>query len=609
MSGVHVLTIALDHAIAEPGSEPRRRQQRYAELMAGRDPGAGLTVLVLGARGAPVEDGPLRVVPVPGGRLGSLVGMVWRMLAEDRRRPYGAVAVQRPSDEGLVALAVARVLGCRGLAQLHWDLTSAEATAQYFPGLIGRLRLALQGFALRRASAVRCVTSGVAARLSSERHHGRVVNLPVAVDLLRREPPAPPREPLVLFVGRLAPEKDLATWLRAAALIAAGRPQVRFAILGDGPEGAAARVLTADLGLAGRVDFPGRVAYDELPAWYARAALLLVSSRHEGFGRVAVEAMACRTPVVGTACGGLADIVADGATGLLRPIGDHAALAAASGGLLDDPARAAAMGEAARAAMLARYHPDACEAGWSDLLLETGRWLAAGVLPPRRRTLRRWAALAFSRRSLLRGLEYEGLAGLSFTGRVLDIGGGGRADYGHRLRIDGRLESLNIDPGMRPDHLHDLSLPLPFADGSFDAVVSFNTLEHVPDDRLVVTEALRVLRPGGRLLVTVPWLFRVHASPWDFQRRTPHWWRSGLIAAGADPASVVIDPLGWSVLTLATSQLRIAAPGMALRALAMLQGVAADLLTPGTRQSGRRGSADLAECAEGWLITATKAGA
>jgi D-inositol-3-phosphate glycosyltransferase len=84
-----------------------------------------------------------------------------------------------------------------------------------------------------------------------------------------------------------------------------------------------------------------------LSSYYRAADVVIVPSRSESFGLVALEAAACGTPVVASAVGGLLNIVHDGVTGVLVEGRDPARFARAVCGLLDDPVAAAAMGEAA----------------------------------------------------------------------------------------------------------------------------------------------------------------------------------------------------------------------------------------------------------------------
>jgi len=169
------------------------------------------------------------------------------------------------------------------------------------------------------------------------------IHNPVVTPELLRRAAAPVREPwldpggppVVLGVGRLVPQKDFATLLRAFARVRAQRP-VRLLLLGDGPERPALEKLAGELGIAADVRFAGRVA--DAPAYMARAAVFALSSAWEGFGRVLVEALAVGCPVVSTDCpSGPREILESGAFGPLVPVGDAVALGAAIASLIERP--------------------------------------------------------------------------------------------------------------------------------------------------------------------------------------------------------------------------------------------------------------------------------
>ncbi|MCP5419855.1 MAG: glycosyltransferase [Gammaproteobacteria bacterium] len=137
----------------------------------------------------------------------------------------------------------------------------------------------------------------------------------------------PGQPPLVLGVGRLEPQKDFPTLLRAFALFRQRRDS-RLLILGDGKLGPALKSLATELGIQDAVDMPGFV--DNPYAYMARASLFVSSSAWEGSGNALTEALAVGTPVVSTDCpSGPREILQDGRYGPLVPVGDAPALAQA----------------------------------------------------------------------------------------------------------------------------------------------------------------------------------------------------------------------------------------------------------------------------------------
>ena len=118
-------------------------------------------------------------------------------------------------------------------------------------------------------------------------------------------------------------------------------------LVGDGPESVRLKGLADSLGLLpDGVEFAGR--RDDVPALMARAAMLVLSSDHEGFPNVVMEAMAARLPVVATPAGDAADLVADGVTGHVVPFDDVPLMAERMASLARSPARAREFGAAGR---------------------------------------------------------------------------------------------------------------------------------------------------------------------------------------------------------------------------------------------------------------------
>lgn len=157
--------------------------------------------------------------------------------------------------------------------------------------------------------------------------------------------------PTLLFVGRIQPLKGLTVAVEALALLQ--RTDARLVVVGgiSGPEGAAemqrVRSLVSDHQLTDRVTFVAPQPHHALSTWYRSADAVLVPSRSESFGLVALEAAACGVPVVASSVGGLRTLVVDGQTGFLVDRHDPRAKAAKIDELLADPEMAASMGASA----------------------------------------------------------------------------------------------------------------------------------------------------------------------------------------------------------------------------------------------------------------------
>ncbi len=205
-----------------------------------------------------------------------------------------------------------------------------------------------------------------------------------APDVLRRLG-VDPEVPFVLFVGRITRQKGILHLVRALRLLRPGPEGLQVVLCAGAPDTPEIGAEMAALVEAARHDAAARVVWlaEMLPkpdviALYTHAAVFVCPSVYEPFGIINLEAMACETPVVASAVGGIPEIVVPGETGALVPFaaegggspepvdpeGFSRALADAVNGLLADPSRREAMGRAARERVLAQF-------SWASIARQT----------------------------------------------------------------------------------------------------------------------------------------------------------------------------------------------------------------------------------------------
>lgn len=298
--------------------------------------GAGIPVTLIGKR--------LKVDPFALGRLVRLmrsrkfdVVQTWIFAAN----VYGRVAARRAGVPVVVTAEMAVDLW-KGKAQLAVDRRLAGWTDR----VVGNSNAVVDFY--RRAAGVpedrlAMIPSGIADEEPPE----------VDAAAVRAEFGFPAGAKLLIFIGRLAPQKAVDDLLSALDLLQHTEPDLRTLIVGDGPLRERLRNKAHDFTLDETARFLGH--RDDVPRLLAASDVLVLPSLYEGLPNVVLEAMRFRKPVVATAAPGTTEVVVDGETGRLVPMRDFVALARAIRALVRDPELARRMGEAGRARVEAEF--------------------------------------------------------------------------------------------------------------------------------------------------------------------------------------------------------------------------------------------------------------
>ncbi len=183
----------------------------------------------------------------------------------------------------------------------------------------------------------------------------------IGVDVDRFQPdPSAPKQPVILYVGRLVPKKGCADLLRAMKKVNARYPEIKLKLCGSGPLLDELQSFARDERI--NVEFCGIQTPEAIQKMLQSALISCIPSVRaedgdsEGLGIVNLEAQACGVPVVGTNHGGIPESVEDQVTGLLSPERDPDALAENILALLSDAALREKMGSAGRQRMLQRFN-------------------------------------------------------------------------------------------------------------------------------------------------------------------------------------------------------------------------------------------------------------
>ena len=591
MTPLSVLMVADVSPLAGAGGGERVLWE-HARGLARR--GHAVTVLARASDGAPAgthEREGVRVVLFAAGR-GTRAGFL-REAVFAARRAAGAVLAESAIDvlnvyQPLSGYGVLGLAAARRRPALYTFLSPApleyrsreRMTLHHVGGVTGWLGAAalwaLERACLRRASRIQVLSDYSAEQLWQLYRIAadRLVKIPGGADLTTFRPAEdraavrarlglPKEASLLLTVRNLELRMGLDTLLRALPLVVSRRGDAQLLIAGAGSLRADLEALAAALGVGAHVRFLGFVPEADLPRYYQAADCFVLPTRElEGFGLVTVEALACGTPVLGTAVGATPELLDPLDPALVFPAATPEAIGEHLVGFLErlerDPGAGARLRQAARAHAERHYSWDRTVAA---LEAELARLVRGATTPLPAAACETCAAPLGPARLAYRGLHYrrcaacgtralaamptdtelrlryetayprmftpsrvraprrEMLTGLlaqarrhTAPGRLLDVGCGG----GHLLSA-ARARGWR---GVGTDLSHVACVAaretaaapiaqaeataLPFRDGALDAVTLVNVLDHTAAARRTLHEAARVLRPGGLLVVRVP---------------------------------------------------------------------------------------------------------
>lgn len=249
-------------------------------------------------------------------------GVLWHLLRHGRR--YDVVHTCAFPYFSLVAAALVRPLARYGLVADWFEVWSRDYWRGYLGGVGGRIGGLVQRLCALIPQCAFCFSELHAKRLREQGRRGPVTVLRGLY--AGSTEPAAPREadPLVLFAGRLIPEKRVTVGVAAVASAARRIDGLQGIFYGDGPEREALRAAISEHGADSFISAPGFADGEAVDADMRRALCVLLPSEREGYGMVVVEASAHATPAVVVAApdNAAVELVADGVNGVIAPTAD-----------------------------------------------------------------------------------------------------------------------------------------------------------------------------------------------------------------------------------------------------------------------------------------------
>ena len=323
-----VLLLSTDSQVFNNGSAVRERIKEYGTLV------EELHVIVYTRPGFKEEIfGNISLWPTNNKFRAGYFRHVYRLARGIiKNREDWVISSQDPFETGWVGYKLKRQFNIPLQVQVHTDFMSP-----YFFGMswINQFRAMLAKWLLKKADNIRVVSERIRKSITSYIPHltDKIVVLPILFDALRFQKAVSnnqyPEDFLILTVARLEPEKNLSLAIKTMADVLCQYPdkKIRYIIIGSGGEEKRLNSLIGVLAVKDRI-FIKQVDASDLPGWYKRADLFLLTSNYEGYGMVVAESIAAGTPVVMSDVGLAGEVVKNGENGFIFSVGNEEALQA-----------------------------------------------------------------------------------------------------------------------------------------------------------------------------------------------------------------------------------------------------------------------------------------
>ncbi|MBP6942660.1 MAG: glycosyltransferase family 4 protein [Candidatus Buchananbacteria bacterium] len=332
---MRIINISLDQSLLDAQSLAHQRLVAYGQSI------DEYVVVVPAMADAQVQAAEhLSIVGVGGNKILQLVKIFkfcWRLTGE---RHFDQITVQDPYYLSLIAWVIAHCRRSTFEVQIHGFEKE------------NWLRTHIAQWTLRHADVIRVVSQRLKCSLIDKYHlaEHKIIVIPVFTPItINKRSTYEISNPIFTFltVARLVPVKNISLQLRALAILKRDGVVCRLQIVGDGPLRVQLQAEANTLGLVDQVEFVGW--QDKLAPYYGAADAFLLTSEHEGWGLVVIEAAATSLPIIMTDVGCAGEVIHQDREGLIIPVGDLEALVAAMKRLATDQGLRQRLGEAAMA--------------------------------------------------------------------------------------------------------------------------------------------------------------------------------------------------------------------------------------------------------------------